>query len=474
MVDQLQVFLLLYTYYSLLSLSTNSSHFHSPNLCLVSEGPSSTNFKQKEVQSSSQRIEKSSEQTSIIPVVITSEPSFRPEERSLRSHGLSTNGFIEIDGDSDMKYLSGEMYISSVNDVKVQIHAGRALSGVLVLTNYRLKLLVSEKLLNSMNSPSLFSFLNVPLGCIDKIEKEKKTKEQKTYEQKLFNSHCSNSINSNITILVTCKDMRMLRITIPYNNIINGSNSSIYNSMNHNVTHDQQKSGMNNVNENDIENFIQTVAELAFPNDRRMLFAFAHRLNRDQINKGNNAPNTSLNRYDLGNNNAGNNSGQISDGISTHNASSCLSSSSSSSSPYLEPYSILKELKRQKVLDIYNVTEKPEMTSLFRVSTINSNYHLCSTYPALLVVPKKMSDEELVQSANFRSGHRLPVLCWGDSETGCQSTILPVSHCELSTSSKIVLANFVVLISIVVIIIVLFSSITLTSTISITPSSLLK
>ena len=379
----------------------------------VSEWPSPTNFLQKVVQTSNQRIEKYSEQASIVPVMITSEPSFRPEERSLRGQGLSTSNFIEIGGDSVMKYLSGEMYIRSVNDVKVQVHAGRALNGVLVLTNYRLKLFVSEKLLNSMNSPSLFSFLNVPLGCIDKIEKEKKTKEQKTYEQKLFNSHCSNSINSNITILVTCKDMRMLRMTLPYNNIINGTNGSIYNNINHNVALDHQNSGINNVNENDIENFIQTVAELAFPNNRRMLFAFAHGLNRDPIGKGNNNPNALFNGNDLGNN-----VGQMSNGIKTHTASSCLSSFSSSSSPYLEPYCILKELKRQKVLDIYNVTEKPEMTSLFRISTVNSNYHLCSTYPALLVVPRKMSDEELVQSANFRSGHRLPVLCWGDSETG--------------------------------------------------------
>ena len=403
----------------------------------VSEWPSPTNFLQKVVQTSSQRIEKYSEQASIVPVMITSEPSFRPEERSLRGHGLSTSNFIEIGGDSVMKYLSGEMYISSVNDVKVQVHAGRALNGVLVLTNYRLKLFVSEKLLNSMNSPSLFSFLNVPLGCIDKIEKEKKTKEQKTYEQKLFNSHCSNSINSNITILVTCKDMRMLRITLPYNNIINGTNGSIYNNMSHNVARDHQNSGINNVNENDIENFIQTVAELAFPNNRRMLFAFAHGLNRDPIGKGNNDPNVLFNGNDLGNNIK-----QMSDGIKAHTASSYLSSSSSSSSPYLEPYCILKEFKRQKVLDIYNVTEKPEMTSLFRVSAVNSNYHLCSTYPALLVVPRKMSDEELVQSANFRSGHRLPVLCWGDSETGSEPLFSSIVYELLTSSITVKIATF--------------------------------
>ena len=379
--------------------------------------PSSTKFQPKEVQSSSLKMERAVEQAPIIPVVITSESSFRPEERSMRNHGFSANNSIEI-GESDMKYLSGEMLISSVDDVKVQIAAGRSLSGILVLTNYRLKLLVSEKLLNSINSPSLFSFLNVPLGCIDRIEKEKKTKEQKSYEQKLFNSHCSNSINSHITILVTCKDMRILRITLPYNNIINGSNSNIYNSYDNNLYNNSNllhgRGGMNNINENDIENFIQTIAEVAFPNDRRMLFAFAHTLDRGYDCKGNGTAkisDTHAEDIHFPDNN-------IEHIVSSNDIHSASSSVSLPSTIYIEPYCILKELKRLKVLDIFSVTEKPERTSLFRVSTINSNYNLCNTYPALLVVPKKMSDDELTQSANFRSGHRLPVLCWADSETG--------------------------------------------------------
>ena len=383
-----------------------------------------------------EKVERTLDQIPAIPVKITSEQSFRPAEFSQRNNGNSTENLTE-NGENDMKYLSGEIRVSSVTDAKIQITGGKTITGVLVLTNYRLKLIVSEKLLNSLNSPSLFSFLSVPLGSIDKIEKEKKTKEQKTYEQKLFNARSSANINSNTTILVTCKDMRILRITLPYNNIINGINGSIYNSSNNSVIENTLKCGINNINENDIENFIQTIAEIAFPNDRRLLFAFSHRLNGNPDGgneSGNCNGNSNNNEYSSSSSSGGSSSGNGS-GSGTNGNSSGGNGSSSGSGinypnnslplslppsylPSVEPYCILKEFKRLKILDIYSVTEKTERTSLFRVSTVNSNYHLCTTYPPLLMVPRRMSDDDLGMSANFRSGHRLPVLCWGDCETG--------------------------------------------------------
>ena len=85
--------------------------------------------------------------------------------------------------------------------------------------------------------------------------------------------------------------------------------------------------------------------------------------------------------------------------------------------------------------------------SHWRVSLLNQNYTLCTTYPALLVVPRSalhatpfpahllqfdarrpstpprvrartcrrcVSDDDLAKAAAFRSGRRVPVLCWKD------------------------------------------------------------
>ncbi|KAL1519176.1 hypothetical protein AB1Y20_003436 [Prymnesium parvum] len=52
--------------------------------------------------------------------------------------------------------------------------------------------------------------------------------------------------------------------------------------------------------------------------------------------------------------------------------------------------------------------------SHWRISLLNEKYELCSTYPRLLVVPRKVTDHDLLQAAKFRSGGRLPVLCWKD------------------------------------------------------------
>lgn len=52
--------------------------------------------------------------------------------------------------------------------------------------------------------------------------------------------------------------------------------------------------------------------------------------------------------------------------------------------------------------------------SHWRLTEINARYSLCTTYPTLLAVPRCMSDDDLEKAAAFRSGRRLPVLCWKD------------------------------------------------------------
>jgi hypothetical protein len=55
---------------------------------------------------------------------------------------------------------------------------------------------------------------------------------------------------------------------------------------------------------------------------------------------------------------------------------------------------------------------------LWRFTAANNDYRVCNTYPKMLVVPGRISDEELALASNFRSGHRLPVMCWGDKGSG--------------------------------------------------------
>ncbi|KAH9321797.1 hypothetical protein KI387_016436, partial [Taxus chinensis] len=48
----------------------------------------------------------------------------------------------------------------------------------------------------------------------------------------------------------------------------------------------------------------------------------------------------------------------------------------------------------------------------WRVTSVNSNYKLCPTYPSQFLAPSNISDEELSQAAIFRARGRLPVVTW--------------------------------------------------------------
>jgi len=48
----------------------------------------------------------------------------------------------------------------------------------------------------------------------------------------------------------------------------------------------------------------------------------------------------------------------------------------------------------------------------WKVRSINANYALCSTYPSILVMPRKMLPNDIRAVANFRKRGRLPALSW--------------------------------------------------------------
>ena len=62
----------------------------------------------------------------------------------------------------------------------------------------------------------------------------------------------------------------------------------------------------------------------------------------------------------------------------------------------------------------------------WRITKINDKYKLCDTYPAILVVPHNVTDNDLQAVAAFRSRARLPVLSWIHPES--QASIVRCSQ----------------------------------------------
>ncbi|KAL4631405.1 myotubularin-like isoform X1 [Arapaima gigas] len=70
----------------------------------------------------------------------------------------------------------------------------------------------------------------------------------------------------------------------------------------------------------------------------------------------------------------------------------------------------------------------------WRITSLNQNYELCDTYPTILVVPKKATDEDLRKVSMFRSRGRIPVLSWIHPEN--QATIVRCSQPLVGMSGK--------------------------------------
>jgi myotubularin-related protein 1/2 len=131
--------------------------------------------------------------------------------------------------------LTGEKPTMVHLDAYVQYGPGKMIPGALHMTNYRIRFVPNSGNLHAMAStnPSVYSWLNIPLACIDRIDKERKPKDSK---------------QTGVTVLFTCKDVRQHRITIhPENN-----------------------------DDYEVDRAIATMAAYAFPNDMKYLFAFAH------------------------------------------------------------------------------------------------------------------------------------------------------------------------------------------------------
>ena len=82
-------------------------------------------------------------------------------------------------------------------------------------------------------------------------------------------------------------------------------------------------------------------------------------------------------------------------------------------------YDVRAEFRRQ------GISEKSADKG-WRISVINKDYSFCPTYPAVLVVPSKISDNTLKYAGTFRSRARIPTLTY----------LHPVNNCTITRSSQ--------------------------------------
>lgn len=48
----------------------------------------------------------------------------------------------------------------------------------------------------------------------------------------------------------------------------------------------------------------------------------------------------------------------------------------------------------------------------WRITNVNKDFEVCPSYGPVLIVPKAITDEQIIQSAAFRDGGRFPILSY--------------------------------------------------------------
>jgi myotubularin-related protein 1/2 len=134
--------------------------------------------------------------------------------------------------------MTGESKVMNMNDSTIQLVPSlRNIQGVLYMTNYRIVFIPSPqdfKMISTSN-PSILSWLQVPLGCIDKVERSK--------DSQPLNGIC---------ILLSCKDCRQLKVTIRKSYSASG--------------------------DYEVERAYNLIYTYVFPNNLKHIFAFNHKL----------------------------------------------------------------------------------------------------------------------------------------------------------------------------------------------------
>jgi len=68
------------------------------------------------------------------------------------------------------------------------------------------------------------------------------------------------------------------------------------------------------------------------------------------------------------------------------------------------------------VLSWQREMDRLQLHEHFRITEVNKDFLLCSSYPEQFIVPKHVTDQDLREMASFRSKNRVAALCWYSTE----------------------------------------------------------
>ena len=130
---------------------------------------------------------------------------------------------------------------------------GEYLTGNIAMTSYRLVFLPLNNCIRTFDdsyAKILDSWLEIPLGCIDKVEREKSRKS-------------ADIRNHSLVLNISCKDTRFYKLSFQYkpSTVISSPNDPLHHT------------------ESDIDRAVNLIFAYAFPNQSIHLFAFSYGLN---------------------------------------------------------------------------------------------------------------------------------------------------------------------------------------------------
>jgi hypothetical protein len=160
--------------------------------------------------------------------------------------------------ETDLNLLSGEHVLICLQDATILLNPNRRVAGTMYMTSYRIMFVLPPSVLRSQldQNPALVSWLSVPLGCIDKIEKDR---------------HHKDATHTGFSLTLVCKDCRIVRLTLQaltYTDSARNTGDPVNNSASAN----REKSVA------DIERAISVIEAYTYPGNMAHTFAFSHSL----------------------------------------------------------------------------------------------------------------------------------------------------------------------------------------------------
>jgi len=282
--------------------------------------------------------------------------------------------------------LSGEKMTLTLCDAAASHWCNPHVPGTFYMTTYRVRFIPepAHQVGLLQRFPSALSFFDIPLTCIDRIEPGNQRKPVRDTKGQ----------GTGLGFTLHCKDARVVTFTLIARagsaarpqSLLAGSSDPNHPS---NIAAlaaaklEQVNTGPKHTME-EVASAYKVISAYAFPNSIKYVFAFAHRAVVPEIGGPTNVPESA-------------------------------------------PFDMCEEWRRMGITngnplvpvgDSDDEADKHVAVKCpFRLSAANSKYDLCSSYPKLLVVPQSVTDIELKQVAQFRSGQRLMGMSWRDAST---------------------------------------------------------